>query len=634
MVTKETVLIASLTVALVTAVAYMAVANSSREASGNGVKFQYLTKTLAKMSDETESSKALVAFTKSEFLTPEILKVDQNIYVAIGFALGNSIMIEGDDGIIIVDTTEATTSMKKIWTEFRKITNKPLRAVIYTHFHTDHHMGTSYILEEEKKVRPNATIDIYAHELTKILMFEFSDTYDIGITRGLRQLGSIVPKIPNARTGAGLGPELLVGVDTNLIITAPTKTYSNRASYNVAGIEFELIHTPGETKDQTTVWIPKIGAVLPGDNIYKTFPNIYAIRGSPTRDAKIWYTSLDKTRALGGKYLIGSHTRPVEGKEEVYDTLLIYRDAIKYIHDQTLRLINKGYFPDQIVEKVQLPEMVRKHPNLQEHYGSVPWSIRGVFASYLGWFSGNPIDLHPMPASDHASRMARLVSYAQTRKESPGEIMLQEAQISHQISHNHYTATGKHIPSDDKWALELADAVIELNTLDKKMTDVAKTIKVSALRAIGVEQITATGRNYYLTYALEVENNLSLVRSKEALEMGIKDSSVSRVLEILCSKVRGLECQYQNYTIGLSFTDIQKDYVVSLRNSVCDVFEPPPESIVPQVQLSTKSNVYKGIAAEDLQLDKEIELGNVKIDYGTIDTYKQFLECFDPLNSV
>lgn len=61
--------------------------------------------------------------------------------MAIGFALANSIMLIGTDGVIIVDVTESYDAAKEIYTEFRKITNKPITDIIYTHNHADHTFG-------------------------------------------------------------------------------------------------------------------------------------------------------------------------------------------------------------------------------------------------------------------------------------------------------------------------------------------------------------------------------------------------------------------------------------------------------------------------------------------------------------
>ena len=50
--------------------------------------------------------------------------------------------------------------------------------------------------------------------------------------------------------------------------------------------------------------------------------------------------------------------------------------------------MNKGLYPDEITRKVHLPPYLAEHPFLQEFYGTVEWSIKAVFANYMGWFSG------------------------------------------------------------------------------------------------------------------------------------------------------------------------------------------------------------------------------------------------------
>ncbi|XP_039260178.2 linear primary-alkylsulfatase-like [Styela clava] len=592
--------------------------------------FEHIKEPLAKITDQTYGSKKLVEFTKNEFLPRQVFKVGDNVYSAVGWALANSIMIEGKDGIIIIDTTESMQSMQEIMVEFRKITSKPVKAIIYTHFHGDHHIGTHYVIDRQKTEFPDINIEIYGHETTAELYFDTVLTREIGHARSTRQFAILHNDVPN--TGKGIGPFGSHHPQDGLNIYMPTRTFSDKAKYNVAGIEFELIHTPGETPDQITVWLPKEEVAMPGDNIYKTFPNLYAIRGSPPRNVRMWYQSLDKTRVLKAKYLVGSHTRPVIGKDEVYETLTVYRDAIKYIHDQTLRLINKGYYPGQIVANVKLPDLVAQHPFLQEHYGTVAWSVKSVFNDYLGWFSGNPQDLHPMTENERATRMARLITYAQSQQICAAEVMLREAEISHKKSYEHYLSKGKYLVTEDKWALELVDTVLQLGSLEEALSNTARQVKISALRALGVEEISANGRNYYLTCALELESNISLDQTKKAISITIKRTPIEKVLEMLSLKVKGLECQHQKYTIGLTFLDLDKDFILTLRNSVCDVIEAGTEDENPQVRLTMRSDVYKSIMNENKNWEEEVKAGNVTVASGALETYMKFLKCFDPLN--
>jgi len=110
-----------------------------------------------------------------------------------------------------------------------------------------------------------------------------------------------------------------------------------------------------------------------------------------------WVNSLDLMRRLRPKHLIPSHTSPIINDEKkIESTLTAYRDAIQYVHDQTVKLMNEGLYPNDIVQRVELPEEMKKSEYLLPFYGTVPWSVRSVFDGYLGWFSGNPADLNPL----------------------------------------------------------------------------------------------------------------------------------------------------------------------------------------------------------------------------------------------
>ena len=76
--------------------------------------------------------------------------------------------------------------------------------------------------------------------------------------------------------------------------------------------------------------------------------------------------------------LIPSHSKPIKGAEEISKHLTDYRDAIQFVHDQTVRLINKGMTPDQIAKQITLPEHLKSSPFLKEFYGTPQWSSKNV----------------------------------------------------------------------------------------------------------------------------------------------------------------------------------------------------------------------------------------------------------------
>lgn len=221
--------------------------------------------------------------------------------------------------------------------------------------------------------------------------------------------------------------------------------------------------------------------VLSGDNFYQSWPNLYAIRGTPYRDVREWADSLDKMLNEGPSYLVPGHTRPILGKEEVAEALTNYRDAIRFVFDKTIEGMNQGLTPDELVEYVKLPPQLADKDYLREYYGNVEWAVRAIFNGYLGWFDGNPTRLFSLGPRDKARRMAQLAG---------GEDVLLE-RAKQAIAEGDY-----------QWAAELADHLLALDP----DASVPKEIKADALEALAERLLTATGRNYYLTVAQELRS--------------------------------------------------------------------------------------------------------------------------------
>lgn len=418
----------------------------------------------------------------SEEFTPEVIKVTDNVYVAVGFGLANSILIEGETGVIIVDTMESNETARAVKAEFDKITSKPVKAIIYTHNHADHIFGSGVFAKGN-------TPKVYAHDLTNYYIDRVVNVIRPAIyTRAMRQFGNYLPE--GSRINNGIGPFLArVDGENAISLARPTHTFSDHKSIEIEGIRMEFVHAPGETPDQLFVWLPDQKVLLPGDNFYKAFPNLYAIRGTSYRDVLQWSKSLDLMRDLRPEFLVPSHTRPLAGSDEIYEILTDYRDAIQYVHDQTVRWINQDLGPDEIVSKVKLPPHLSSSPYLQEFYGMVDWSVRSVFTGYLGWFSGNATDLHPLSPAERASRLSKLAARNVTILDAAQEAL--EAK-------------------DYQWASELSDHLSHL----QGMEETARQIKSQALLKLAESQPSANGRNYYLTQALELNGSLTIPELK------------------------------------------------------------------------------------------------------------------------
>jgi alkyl sulfatase BDS1-like metallo-beta-lactamase superfamily hydrolase len=400
-----------------------------------------------------------------------VIEVTDGVHVAVGFGLANSILIEGDDGVIVVDTMESPAAAEAVKAEFDKVTSKPVRAIIYTHNHYDHVYGAKVFAGDDNP-------DVYAHETLMSLVDQRSNVLQPAIfARSACQFG--IPLPPSAFPNAGIGPRLVLSGGALANFIHPNKTFSSEHTFEVAGLKIKLVHAVGETDDQIYVWLPDKRTLLPADNFYKAFPNLYAIRGTRYRDVRKWVASLDKMIAEKPEHLVPSHTRPMSGAERIEETLTDYRDAIQSVFDQTIAGMNEGLTADQLVDRVTLPAHLAEKPYLQEYYGTVAWSVRSIFTGYLGWFDGNATNLFPMSPSERAARMVEFAG---------GEDALIQ-RVRNAVESGDY-----------QWAAELADHVMMLNPQSPE----AKSLKASALIALGERQISANARNYYLTSGMQL----------------------------------------------------------------------------------------------------------------------------------
>lgn len=535
----------------------------------------------------------------SKEFAKSVIQVTENVHVAVGFGLANSILIEGDNGVVIVDTTESVAVATAIKKEFDKITTKPVKAIIYTHNHADHILGSGVFAGDDNP-------DIYSYETTphhidKILQIIRPVIYK----RSMRQFGSLLPE--GEVLNAGIGPFLDSGPSTPVDLLRPTKTFSGeRAKLTIEGVNIELYFAPGETPDQIFVWLPDQKLLMPGDNFYRSFPNLYAIRGTAYRDVMDWANSIDKMRALKPEFLVPSHTRPLEGATEIYKHLTDYRDAIQFVHDQTIRGMNMGLTLQQITERVKLPEHLAKSPYLKEFYGRVDWSVRSIFSGYLGWFGGNATDLTPLSEKENADRMADLAGGIEAlRKKSQSAFEKQDYQ----------------------WALRLADTLLVLDKDD----DFAKKARIASLKALGSTEISATGRSYYLTQAAEMEG-LQITEPDTTLvpERMLRAFPVSQYMNAMPVNLAAEDALDKDMTIGFEFTDTNEVFSIQIRRGVAIVKD--TAAVNPQASIRTETYVWKEILAKRRNPALAFASGDVDVEGSVLDLLS-FLSLFQPIEN-
>ncbi len=175
----------------------------------------------------------------------------------------------------------------------------------------------------------------------------------------------------------------------------PTIFFGDQYEFTLGGVRFEIHHTPGETPDHLTVWIPQYGAAFTGDNYYESFPNLYTLRGTKPRWALDYVRSLDRVMALQPEIVLPSHGLPVRGNARITERLTRYRDAIQYVHDAVVKGMNEGKDVYTLMGEIRLPRALE----VGESYGKLSWSIRGIYEGYTGWFDMNQATMYEQAPS-------------------------------------------------------------------------------------------------------------------------------------------------------------------------------------------------------------------------------------------
>ena len=396
-----------------------------------------------------------------------------------------------------------------------------------------------------------------------------------------------------------------------------------------AGVNFTLFHTPGETDDQITMWIPKWRVVFPADNIYESFPNLYAIRGSPPRSCISWYQSLDKVRRLRARYMVGSHTRPLVGEDEIFETLTHYRDAIQFVNDQTVRLLNRGLDLEEIVRRVRLPPSLSSHKYLQEFYGRVTWSVRSVYDGHLGWFDGDPVNLSPLTKHDRAARMAKLLDTRCEASLTGVEKLLHEAVRSFKLSEAHFNATGYALNDELQWALEMSSDAFKATSKNTAMYEEAKKVYIMCLKALAVTTINSNARNYYLTYANELNGLVTSISPKFLVNV-IESLSMSAIMKLLPMRFAAESCDDgEVMTIVFKFPDVDESHAYTMRHCVLEYNTDPllfPEN--PDATVTMSSSVWKELATNKRYVLSAVATGDLIVQGNPL-SVKHFMNLID-----
>ncbi|NND74519.1 MAG: MBL fold metallo-hydrolase [Ilumatobacter sp.] len=405
------------------------------------------------------------------------------VWCLVGNGLSNQTFIDAPDGIIAIDTGESTEEMREAITELRAVTDRPIVAVLYTHFH--YVAGTAAVFDDGA----SPDIPIWAHERVAPNRARTASAISPAYGRGLvEQFALMLPdEGPDGRVNVGLGHFYRNPAHapfTNGYVPA-THTVDGDATIEVGGLTVEVTHAPSDADDSVTYWFPSLGVAV-NNLVWPALFNVFAIRGEEYRDPRILLRGLDHLLSLGAEHLVGAHGPPLSGAAEIESRVTKYRDAIQFLWDQAVRHTNRGATSPDLGHAVTLPEACADDYLTAERYGVAEHHVRQIRSGLFGWFDGDEAALFPLPSEVRARRMIDGFG---------GAVRVREQ------------ARAALDGDDVRWAIELATWLVRAGG-----DDADRALLAAALRTVAQRTPAANIRNWCLTRALSLEGAVDASR--------------------------------------------------------------------------------------------------------------------------
>jgi linear primary-alkylsulfatase len=485
-----------------------------------------------------------------------LFKVTDGVYQIRGYDLSNMSIIESDSGWILVDplTARETASRALLFAQ-KHLEKKPIKAILFTHSHIDHFGGVQGILQHLSDAE-KSELRIIAPE-----GFEEEATSENIIAgtamsrRAMFMYGKNLAKTERGHVGTGLGKGPAFGT---FGIATPTELIGlDNTDIAIDGVPFEFQIVSGtEAPAEFTFYLPRHKAFCGAEMLSRNMHNLYTLRGAKVRDALLWSSLIEEARLKfsDAEIYFASHHWPLWGKDKIDGFLAVQRDTYKFIHDQSVRMLNQGHTPNEIAEQIELPESLNKAFHNQGYYGTAKHNSRAVYQAYLGWYSGNPAELDALPEVESAKRYVEMMGGADT------VLVKAEAQFDAAAEMDVIAGVDTY-----RWLAELLNHVVFADADNAQ----AKSLLAKVYDQLGYQAESAPWRDVYLSGAYELRHGAAkegispAVMKEVLLETPVENFFDSMSVRLIADKAEG-----KNMTVKVTFTDLEESYLLTVNNSV------------------------------------------------------------------
>jgi alkyl sulfatase BDS1-like metallo-beta-lactamase superfamily hydrolase len=422
---------------------------------------------------------------QNDVIRREFYEVRPGAWCFVGNGLSNQTFIDAPEGIIAFDTGESVQEMALALAELRTRTDRPIAAVVYTHFH--YVEGTQAVLDEGNHAVP---LPIFGHRRIALNKARTSGEIAPAYGRGLvEQFAIVMPQDgPDGLVNVGLGfsyrnPAHAPATPGYLPVT---RELPDEGEVTIAGERVLVRHSPSDSDDSVNFFFPRTGVCV-HNTVWPLLFNVFAIRGEEYRDPRVLIPGIENIIAWAPEHLIATHGPPLSGRDDIRTKSERYRDSIQFMWDQTVRAINKGWTMDEIAARVALPPLYDQDYLTSERYGVAEHHLRQIYTGLRGWFDGEESKLFPLEPGE---RFARLIEGFGGR-----------AEVSRQAS--------AALDSDDiRWGVEMATWLVRSDGA----TDADRGLLARGLRLVAERTPAANIRNWAITRARHLDGQTPMDR--------------------------------------------------------------------------------------------------------------------------
>lgn len=475
-----------------------------------------------------------------------LFKVADRIYQVRGMDLSVISFIEGETGWIVIDPLISTeTAAASLGLLFEHVEKRPVVAVVYTHSHVDHFGGVKGVTTEEDVAARRCQV-IAPEGFVEAAISENVYAGNAMSRRATYMYGNLLPKDEKGQVDGGLGKTTSAGTVT--LIEPTHYVTATGETLTIDGVEIEFQLTPGtEAPSEMNFYFPQFRALCMAENCTHTLHNLYTLRGAEVRDPLVWSKYMNESIERYGArtdVIFASHHWPTWGAERCVGLLKSQRDMYRYLHDQTLHLANQGYTSLEIAEMFKLPEHLDRAWHNRGYYGSVSHDVKAVYQKYLGFFDGNPANLHPLPPVESGRKYVELAGGA--------EALLGVARAAFERG-------------EYRWTAQLVNHLV---FADPDNT-AARELQADALEQLGYQSESGPWRNFYLSGAKELREGVVRPPAPSTASSDVIGAMTAEMLlDFMAIKLNGQRAADTRLALTLELDDEAGPFAVEVEHGV------------------------------------------------------------------